>query len=205
MSFDYSYGLPNVFWVIYGTIMGFMLLLSLGMYILSALGFYTLAKRRGIPHPGLAWVPIGGQDWILGSLADQYIYAAEGKIQHARRLLLWLNIGQWVVSMGYLAIMLNMTFGGMTGDVAFMPGMLVGFLAGYFILLAAVIVYAVFLYIALHKVYKSCDPKNATMFLVLSIVIGVTQPFFVFFSRKKDWGMPPTEGTQPAPGEGAAQ
>ena len=57
-------------------------------------------------------------------------------------------------------------------------------------------------YIALYKVYKSCTPKNATLYLVLSIVVSVTQPFFVFFSRNKDEGMPPA---QPPAGEEQAQ
>ena len=29
------------------------------------------------------------------------------------------------------------------------------------------------------------------LFLVLSILFGVTEPFFLFFSRNKDDGMPP--------------
>lgn len=36
------------------------LALSLVIYIFESLGFYTMAKRRGIHYPGLAWVPIGG-------------------------------------------------------------------------------------------------------------------------------------------------
>ena len=63
-------------------------ILSLVTYIFSSLGFYTLAKRRGILHPGLAWVPVCGARWIMGSLADQYVYFTEGKIKYQRRLLL---------------------------------------------------------------------------------------------------------------------
>lgn len=181
--------------------MGFVLLLSAAFYILNSLGFYTLAKRRGILHPGLAWVPIGGQDWIVGSLADQYVYLTEGKAKRQRTLLLWLNIGVWAVSMAYIGIAVLMIFrtaasGG--GDEAFLASFM-SFLGIYFLLLAVAIVYAVFLYIALHRVYKSCDPKNATLFLVLSILVNVTQPFFVFFSRNKDLGMPPAspEGGEP--------
>ena len=35
-------------------------------------------------------------------------------------------------------------------------------------------------YIAYYDVFKSCKPKNAVLFLVLSIVFDVTLPFFVF-------------------------
>ena len=53
------------------------------------------------------------------------------------------------------------------------------------------IAYAVFRYMALYDIYKSLDPANCVLFLVLSILFGVTEPFFLFFSRNKDDGMPP--------------
>ena len=58
-------------------------------------------------------------------------------------------------------------------------------------LLGISIAYAVFRYMALYDLYKSLDPSNCVMFLVLSILFGVTEPFFLFFSRDKDDGMPP--------------
>ena len=44
---------------------------------------------------------------------------------------------------------------------------------------------------ALYDVYRSMDPSNSVLFLVLSILFGVTEPFFLFFNRNKDLGMPP--------------
>ena len=46
-------------------------------------------------------------------------------------------------------------------------------------------------YIAMYDLYTSCNPQNNVLFLVLSIFFSVTEPFFVFFNRKKDGGMPP--------------
>lgn len=196
----------TMFWTIYGIVMGFMLLLGIGFYVLSSLGFYAMAKRRGIPHPGLAWLPIGGQAWIIGSLADQYAYLAEGKTKRQRGLLLGLDIGTSAVSLCFLVLLIVAIVKGLTpelmyDELAFAP-FIMGFLVLYFLLLAMAIVYAVFYYIALYKVYKSCTPKNATLYLVLSIVVSVTQPFFVFFSRNKDEGMP---SPQPPAGEEPTQ
>lgn len=53
------------------------------------------------------------------------------------------------------------------------------------------IVLTVFLYISLYDLYLSCNPENAVLYLVLSILITVSMPFFIFFSRNKDLGMPP--------------
>ena len=64
-------------------------------------------------------------------------------------------------------------------------------LLSYLAVLVLAIVTAVFTYITLYDLYASCDPNNATTFLVLSIVFGIAMPFFIFFSRNKDLGMPP--------------
>mgnify|MGYP000871341546 CR=1 FL=1 len=53
------------------------------------------------------------------------------------------------------------------------------------------IAYAVIYYMALYDIFRSLDPNNCVLFLVLSIVFSVTEPFFLFFNRNKDGGMPP--------------
>ena len=62
------------------TILAVIGILAVITYIFSSLGFYTLAKRRGILHPGLAWVPVCGARWIMGSLADVTSRAAAGPL-----------------------------------------------------------------------------------------------------------------------------
>lgn len=57
----------GVFAVIYGVIFLVSLAFSAVTYILQSLGLYTVAKRRGINNPWLAWLPIGNV-WILGSI-----------------------------------------------------------------------------------------------------------------------------------------
>jgi hypothetical protein len=49
---------------------------------------------------------------------------------------------------------------------------------------------AIIRYMALYDIYRSLDPSNSVLFLVLSILLGFTTPFFLFFSRYKDGGMP---------------
>ena len=62
-------GVMIVFLVVYLL----LLVASVTMYVLQSLGAYTVAKRRGIHHPWLAWLPIGNV-WIWGSISDQYQY-----------------------------------------------------------------------------------------------------------------------------------
>ena len=58
-------------------------------------------------------------------------------------------------------------------------------------LVGLIIAYTVVRYMALYDVYKSMDPGNCVLFLVLSVLFGVTEAFFLFFNRNKDEGMPP--------------
>ena len=180
-------------------------ILSLVTYIFSSLGFYTLAKRRGILHPGLAWVPVCGARWIMGSLADQYVYFTEGKIKYQRRLLLWLEVGMYVLLGLFFALVGGLVAGAVIQNETQAVTMAIWMLLGYFLLLAEIIVFAVFQYIALHKIYKSCDPKNTTLFLVLSILFNITMPFFLFACRKKDLGMPRPEAPEGEPAEEPTQ
>ena len=57
------------------------------MYVFQSIGLYTIAKRRGIANPGLAWVPVA-YSWILGSVSDQYQYVVRGKVCNRRKILL---------------------------------------------------------------------------------------------------------------------
>ena len=58
-------------------------------------------------------------------------------------------------------------------------------------LAAVTIALCVIRYMALYDVYRSLDPANAVLYLVLSILFSPTEPFFLFFNREKDQGMPP--------------
>jgi hypothetical protein len=58
-------------------------------------------------------------------------------------------------------------------------------------LLAVTVALCVIRYMALYDVYRSLDPNNAVLYLVLSILFSPTEPFFLFFNREKDLGMPP--------------
>ena len=190
---------------VFGVIGLISLGLGLVMYIFLSLSLFTLAKRRGILHPGLAWVPVCGARWIMGSLADQYVYFAEGKVKYQRRLLLWLEVGMYVLLGLFFALVGGLVAGAVLQNETQAVTMAIWMLLGYFLLLVEIIVFAVFQYIALHKIYKSCDPKNTTLFLVLSILFNITMPFFLFACRKKDLGMPQPEAPEGEPAEEPTQ
>ena len=203
-EFDYSYGMEELgsfagiflgaMAVIYLLMIGFAIL----VYILQALGTYTIAMRRGINHPWLAWVPFGNT-WILGSISDQYQYVAQGKVRNRRKILVGLQIAMMVLCLATIGVaIVGMVQSMMHGINAMGAGFAVALAVIYVALLVISILLSVFQYICLYNLFASCDPNNKVTFLLLSIFVGVTLPFLVFVCRKKDYGMPPRR-TEPAP------
>ncbi len=184
--------------VIFGVILAFyFLVFAMGIvfYVLQSMGIYTIAKRRGIRKPWLAWLPIGDA-WTLGSISDQYQYVKCGKVTNRRKTLVIL----YVVILAAVALVVGSIIGTVVG-AAFSNGgaAVVGVgstVLSYFVIIGACIAMAVIEYIALYDVFRSCNPDSSAVFLILGILFPVTLPFFLFFSRKKDEGMPPRKETK---------
>ena len=174
-------------------------LLSVGTYVLTALGLYTIAQRRGINKPWLAWIPVVNV-WTLGCISDQYRYVVKGEKKSKRKVLIGLNIAQLVCVLVFFVLTIVMVVD-MVGMATTNPSeqevitAVLGSMGGVLLMIIPIsaisLTTAIITYMALYDVYTSCDPKNNVTFLVLSILFSITQPFFIFFSRKKDLGMPP--------------
>lgn len=70
--------------------------LSIVSYVLLAWGLYTIAKRRGINKPWLAWIPVANI-WMLGCISDQYRQVARGQVKTKRKAMLTLAIIMFAV------------------------------------------------------------------------------------------------------------
>jgi hypothetical protein len=186
------------FLLIYLLVLGFVLLWSIAAYIMSSLSLHTIAKRRGISKPWLAWVPIANV-WIVGSISDQFRYVTRGQLTNKRKVLLGLFIAvialmivMLVPYISMITLVVSNIDSTMTDAQLYqMMGYAMVILAVAMVMVVVSIVYAVFYYIALYDVYRSCKPDNATLFLVLTILLGVVYPFFLLSCRKMDLGMPP--------------
>ena len=200
--------LESGLWLILRTILGMPMLLSIASYVLTALALYTIARRRRLKNPWLAWIPVA-DSWLLGSLSDQYRYVVKGEHKSKRKILLFFRVLITIMWISLMGLLVNLCFhavgnafwGTMTEDRVFqILHQALNLLVVCLPLIGISIAYAVFRYMALYDIYKSLDPANCVLFLVLSILFGVTEPFFLFFSRNKDDGMPPRkEPSQDAP------
>ena len=165
-------------------------LFSIATYILTAMALFTISRRRGLTNAWLAWVPVANI-WLLGSLSDQYSYVVKGENRSKRKWLLILNILKAAL-LSMIVVLAVVTAGSLLASKpSEMMGLVVALLGLVLPLCAVTIALCVIRYMALFQVYRSLDPGNAVLYLVLSILFGPTEPFFLFFNREKDLGMPP--------------
>lgn len=173
-------------------------LLRLASYVFCALSLYTIAQRRCIRKAWLAWVPVLNV-WILGSISDQYRYVAKGEVRNKRKVLLTVSILQIIVAAVAaikLAVNLALAVAGVAQGCDEME-VIRWFLSSlaYFVPVAILsLVGLVFRAMALYDLYSSCEPANNVLYLILSIIPGIshiTRPLFLFLCRNQDGGMPP--------------
>ena len=164
-------------------------------YVLQSAGLYTIAKRRCIRNPWLAWLPVGNM-WIMGSISDQYQYVGKGRIRNRRKWLVGLTAVTMLSAIPAPVIGAIMMLQGADGGTGFMLFWMI-FMVLFGLMAVVAVAAMVIEYIALYDLFVSCVPENAVLYLVLSIVFPVSLPFFLFFSRKKDMGMPPRKQTKP--------
>ena len=168
-----------------------LFVLMIAGYVLESLGLYTIAKRRGIHHPWLAWVPVGNL-WIWGCISDQYQYVVKGQIKNKRKILLTLSIILVLAGLGSSVCSLLQLW----KSYAHLAPAILQLLLGL-VTLVCTLISMVFQYLCLYDLYTSCKPGSSALFLVLSILFGFTRPFFIFSCRNKDLGMPPRKAALP--------
>ena len=176
-------------------ILGIVLVCCLVGWVLSSVGLHKVAKRRGIRHAWLAWVPIGSE-WVLGSVSDQYQHLINGKITSRRKILPILSLLAAVCGIVYMAAGF---ITGMVADYESSPiGLLMASMIPYLLTIGVGITMTVFFHISNYDFYRSCRPNSAVVFLVLGIVLPVCRPFFYFACRNKDLGFVIPEPAEPA-------
>ncbi len=191
-----DYDVINIFMGFMAVGLGLGALFGLAVYILNAVAFYALAKNRGYNRPWLAWIPIAS-DYLKGAIADDINYR-NGK---SSKLRVWLLIASIVAKLGVSAygvfqglFSVNMmraifgSMGNMDGYVQFFNhntelSLILALVSLVFSGLT--IAYAVVYYISMYRIYVDYVPTNAVLFLVLSIIFNIVEPFLVLSIRNK--------------------
>lgn len=176
--------------------LGVTLAVAAVMYIMVSVGLYAMAQRRGLSKPWLAWLPVGNA-WILGGLSDQYQYAVWKRPQNRRTVMLItsaVTVVAGLLTVDWMVKLIRWAIEEAQGNYV-SPDWVIrpSILGAAATVVAAIggIILAVYTFLCLYNVYRSCTPQNATVFLVLSIFFPVTIPFFLCLNRRKDGGMRP--------------
>ena len=204
-DFGYDYGGYTPSSGVAGAVAGvfvayYLILIAIGVvsYVFRALSLYTISKRRGIHNPWLSWIPVGDM-WILGSISDQYQYVVKGKVRNRRKVLLGFTIALLaLVIVMYISLIAMLIQAFADPSMAAGIGSILQILLAALGMIAVSIAAIVYQYLAVYDLFCSCEPNNAVLFLVLSILFGFLEPIFLLIGRKKDLGMPPRK-PQPAP------
>ena len=168
-------------------------------YVLNAVGMYRIAKRRGIHHAWLAWVPVGC-NWLLGSISDHYQYVAKQKVTSKRKILLILTLVMAAVCLVFIGGGIGVAMSADAIATSVGLGVSVALMGlAYLAMTGLAIAITVFCYIAYYDLFRSSKPGNAVLFMVLSIVFNVTLAFFVFACGNSDAGMPVRRKSQSTP------
>lgn len=179
-------------WSLIWSVFGLLLI----QYVLQSVGLYTVAKRRGIRHAWLSWLPIGN-NWLLGCISDQYQYVVKGRSKRKRAALLVLSLlvtvlGVWLaarwirlireIAMRYQEVLLQAPM-----DLALDAARLMGLLLALWCVSIAFLVVKL---TALYHLYASCVPGDRVVYLLLSIFLDGCTPILIFACRRWDLGMP---------------
>lgn len=182
----------NVMAAVYSGMLASLLisLLCLVCYVLMSVAVYTIAKRRELKSPWLAWIPVANS-WLLGSIADQYRYVTRGENKSKRKVLLVLSALCAVLAVVICAFLVQSflrTAHVVLSGTAYSEDQLMQAAKGPIMaalnlvlpLLGGTLAYIIVYYLTLWDVYQSLDPMKSTVYLVLSILFVFPPVFFLF-------------------------
>lgn len=190
----YSDEFFKAFALVYLIILAVAAIFGFVSYILRSISLYDISRRRGVRFHGLAWVPVA-RAWVSGSIADIHDRKS-GRDYKWRHFLLWFSVAIFVcfiVVIGvYADLIVKMIAIADYMTEAEMDNMALKFFSRLipFVTVASLLSGAttVLTYICMYKFFESCRPKSTMLFLILSMILPVTYPFFVFVCRNWDDG-----------------
>ena len=172
-------------------------------YVLTGIGYSTIAKRRGVKGYWLAWIPVA-KNWVIGGIADEYDQRHLGCKRRFRLFMLLssvVNVLSTILLFVAIAAIVPLVRSSIAGNE---EEMLNHFMQFYFCFEYGVLglafssgLFTAFYYISVYKIIESFTPKLAVLFFILSIFVGLFLPIWLVVMRKK--GYPYPEETEEIP------
>lgn len=163
-----------------------ILIYALVNYIIFSKSLSTLAKRRGIRHPGLIWVPYA-RNWQTGNIVDEYDIRKDGRDRKWRAVLMWLA---GIVHGGYIAMFVTGIVSGVTAGISGseVPTAAAGIIM--VVLMFAIVFASIGLgalqYVAYYKIFESCNSSKPIKYLLIAMLVPFAFPFVFRHCRNMD-------------------
>lgn len=163
------------------------LMVNIIPFIMTAISYFCIARRRKIKGAWLAIIPLVNL-WVLGSISDHYQWRVNGI---RRRFRIWLPVS---------AVAMVSLIAGLFAGLAAIPaeyfeteqGLMVfslSIMIMSFLIMGIFMAFMALRFIVLYDLYRSSLVKHSVTFLLLSILVGITEPFLIFYCRNKDHGL----------------
>ncbi len=162
------------------------LLLSITSYILRSIGLYSIGEKRGMSGNGLAWIPFVGL-YRASSILDDINARNGSRTRYGALTLSGFCIGIVAVIIyiaGFISIALTGSFD--RGAGASLVVVIICFMLGVFVSMAASVIY----YISLYEIFKHYRQKSAVLWTVLSVMLSFMPGFFLFALRNAEPSAP---------------
>ncbi len=183
-----------------GIMLGFLLIyivligISIASYVMTSYSFYTIAKRRNIKNPWLAWIPIAS-NWTVGCIANDYD-AKNGYNRKWQNVLLSLAIifyaGFFIMYAIMIASIVSMAFRYGSVEAAELE-ILRSIIPTYIMMIFALIVgfgwefcYAICVY----KIFESTVPEKALKYILLYLMVPLAGPICLMKCKDKGYPVP---------------
>lgn len=171
---------------VYGLLFAYLIF----TYVMQAIALQTIAKRRSIAHPWLAWVPYG-VNWILGAIVSEYDLKNGIKRRWDKVLLTFSVIISAFEVLSYVAIFIGIIWtamnmrGYMSEEDVRLLTMFMYIALIPTILLASV--YSILATICVFKIFESTVPEKALTYFLIYLLVPFAAPICLFACRNKGY------------------
>lgn len=168
----------------------YLVILGIGIanYVMTSLSLYTIASRRNINNPWLAWIPYANY-WIIGSIADEYD-ARNGIKRKWRVVLLTLVLTyfiSFIIVYGIMMILIiatsNMYETGMTAAVS---GIVITYIIFILVILVGV-AFSMLSSICIYKIFESTVPEKSVKYMILYMLVPLAAGICLLKSRNQGY------------------
>lgn len=169
--------------LIYVALMG----IGIAGYIMTSISFYTIAKRRNINNPFLAWIPIASS-WTVGCIANRHDEKM-GYSKNWQKVLLTLGIifsvGLIITYTVLIVKILELSMGYIYAEELDWAGILIAYIA--LIIISVVGMAWTFCHtICVYEVFDLIVPEKSIKYILLYLMVPLAGAICLMKIRKND-------------------